>query len=195
MTRSLTKSRIVRNGFNNRTSLTDSTGGTLTYSYNGMHQLMGEVLSVTGQNTPLLTFVYSGGRLTTIDRTLTGGPFNLIMSSFTYDSAFRLKTISNVGGSGLPNFSYTYNADSEVTNYTGPEGSLTYAYDHLGQLTGVSGARTETFGFDSNGNRNTTGYTTTTGNRMTADSAGSTFSYDQSGNLATKKDSAGNTWT
>jgi RHS repeat-associated protein len=86
------------------------------------------------------------------------------------------------------------NAASQITNYTGPDGSLTYTYDHAGQLTGVSGAHTESFGYDSNGNRNTTGYTVGTGNQITTDPAGNTLNY-LGGNLSTKTDSSGNVWT
>src|SRR5260370_10603381 len=73
-------------------------------------------------------------------------------------------------------------------------GSLTYAYDNSGQLTGVSGARTETYTFDANGNRSMSGYVYGTGNIMTADAAGNTFSYDGNGNRTGKTDTAGNVW-
>src|SRR6516165_5790833 len=65
---------------------------------------------------------------------------------------------------------------------------------HAGQLTGVSGAHNETFGYDGNGNRNTTGYTVGTGNQITTDPAGNTLNY-LGGNLSTKTDSSGNVWT
>ena len=65
---------------------------------------------------------------------------------------------------------------------------------HNGQLTGVSGARNETFGYDANGNRNPTGYTVGTGNQITTDPAGNTLNY-LGGNLSTKTDSSGNVWT
>jgi hypothetical protein len=43
---------------------------------------------------------------------------------------------------------------------SGPEGQLTYTYDNSGELTGVGGARSETFSYDANDNRNMTGYST-----------------------------------
>src|SRR6516165_2745523 len=58
---------------------------------------------------------------------------------------------------------WLYNADNLITNYTGPEGSLTFTYNHNGQLTGVSGARNETYTYDANGNRNMSGYIYGTG--------------------------------
>ncbi len=45
-----------------------------------------------------------------------------------------------------------YNNASELTTYTGPEGTLTYTMDSVSELTGVGGARSETYGYDLNGN-------------------------------------------
>jgi RHS repeat-associated protein len=184
-------------GLVNRTSLTDSTGGTYCNSYNVNHQFTAIGLTVSGQTSPSIGFSYdSSDRLSNIARTVSGGPNNTITTTFTYDNANRVTKISHgFNGTNLGTFSYTYNAASEITNYSGPDGSLTYTYDNAGQLTGVSGAHNESFGFDNNGNRNTTGYTITTGNRMTADAAGNTLTYDHAGNLATKTDSSGNVWT
>jgi YD repeat-containing protein len=68
---------------------------------------------------------------------------------------------------------------------TGPEGTLNYSYDNLRQLTGVSGARTESYSYDINGNRTMTGYTTGPGNRLTSDGTHN-YSYDDEGNLTLK---------
>ncbi len=62
----------------------------------------------------------------------------------------------------------TYN-ESNSTN--------TYGYDPSGQLTGSSGSQSDTYSYDLNGNRNSTGYTTGAGNEMT-NSPGVTYTYD-----------------
>src|SRR5205085_2062222 len=62
---------------------------------------------------------------------------------------------------------------------------LTYTYDNTDQLTGVSGARTETYTYDANGNRTMNGYTTTAGNRLTSDGTYN-YTYDNEGNLTTQ---------
>jgi RHS repeat-associated protein len=72
---------------------------------------------------------------------------------------------------------------------------LTYLYDTIGELTTVRGAESYTYSFDTSGNRNGTGYTTTTGNEMTADAAGRSMAYDHSGNLTSMTDAAGHKWT
>jgi RHS repeat-associated protein len=79
-----------------------------------------------------------------------------------------------------------------VTTETNAEGLATYSYDDTNQLTGVdrpTGQTDESYGYDLNGNRNTTGYTTTTGNRMTA-SPGYTYTYDAEGNTTAKTETA-----
>lgn len=63
----------------------------------------------------------------------------------------------------LPQFANLDAAD-QLSTYTCPEGTLTYTYDNAGELTGVGGARTESYSYDLNGNRTMTGYSTTTGN-------------------------------
>jgi YD repeat-containing protein len=47
----------------------------------------------------------------------------------------------------------TFDAANQIASYTGPEGTLDYAYDNTGQLIGVSGDRSETYSFDANCNR------------------------------------------
>jgi YD repeat-containing protein len=116
----------------------------------------------------------------------------------TYGSDSRNNLVSVLDPlSHLTSYSFNYNGQksSETdAEYTGPDGSLTYAYDNSGQLTTVSGAHSESFGYDSNGNRNTTGYTVGNGNQITNDAAGNTLTYS-GGNLATKTDSSLNVWT
>src|SRR5262249_17505486 len=112
---------------------------------------------------------------------------NSISSTIGYDNANRLTSIthsSSVAGT-LSTLTYGYDAASRVTTFTGPEGTLNYGYDNTDQLTSVSGARSETYGYDLNGNRNTTGYTTTTGNRMTSDGVYN-YTFDNEGNVLTK---------
>src|SRR5205085_11506385 len=70
-------------------------------------------------------------------------------------------------------------------SFTGPEGTLNYTYELTGQLTAVSGARTESYSYDLNGNRTMPGYTTTTGNRLTSDGSFN-YTYDNEANLLTK---------
>src|SRR5262249_13147516 len=69
-----------------------------------------------------------------------------------------------------------------------------YSYDATGQLTGVTGAHSESYSFDLNGNRTMSGYVTTTGNRLQTDGTYN-YTYDQEGNMLTKtRISDGQSW-
>ncbi len=85
----------------------------------------------------------------------------------------------------LSQFAYTYDVANQLTSYTGPEGTLDYEYDHTGQLLSVSGARSESYSFDVNGNRTMSGYETAAGNRLTTDGAYD-YTYDNEGNMVSK---------
>ena len=130
-----------------------------------------------------------------------------INSSFTYDDADRLTGITHSftdGGSPttLADYSYVYNAASELTSESNGDGTYDYTYDATGQLTDVDASGgtcgdtgcDESFSYDVNGNRTMTGYTTDTGNRLTSDGIYD-YSYDDNGNLILKsKISNGDTW-
>jgi RHS repeat-associated protein len=62
---------------------------------------------------------------------------------------------------------------------------ITYTYDPASQLTAAGGARTESYNYDSGGNRSGGGYTVGLGNELTA-SPGVTYSYDNEGNMASQ---------
>jgi RHS repeat-associated protein len=62
---------------------------------------------------------------------------------------------------------------------------LTYTYDSSGEVTGVGGARSESFSFDLNGNRNSSGYTSGPGNELTGDGT-YTYAFDAEGNQTSK---------
>ena len=68
----------------------------------------------------------------------------------------------------------------------------TYSYDADNQLTGSSGTADDSYGYDANGNPNTTGYTIGTGNELT-NSPGVTYTYDNDGNMITATTESGTT--
>jgi hypothetical protein len=84
---------------------------------------------------------------------------------------------------------------NRMVQYTGPEGTLQYSYDNLGQLIGVSGARQETYVYDANGNRlyaaspalpnGEAHYTIGPENRLLSDGT-YRYEYDTEGNLIRK---------
>jgi RHS repeat-associated protein len=61
-------------------------------------------------------------------------------------------------------------------------------------MTAVGGSRTESYSYDLNGNRNSTGYTTGTANELTA-STGYTYTYDAEGNLLSQTNTSSHVTT
>jgi RHS repeat-associated protein len=87
-------------------------------------------------------------------------------------------------------YTYGYDAAGQLTSYQDSSSSLTYGYDNSGELTSATGtlngsSYSVSYGYDLNGNRNTTGYTTGTGNELTGDGTYS-YTYDNEGNLTTQ---------
>jgi RHS repeat-associated protein len=168
-----------------RTTVTDnlSSVGLTTLSYDAAHRLTTIARSLGGTAGPQVVFSYdSGGRTTSVSRTI-GGSGTAVNTTITYDNADRVGTITHQTGSGtaLATYVYGYDNSDRLTSETNAEGSVTYTYDNANELTSVTGARSESYGYDSGGNRNTTGYTTGSGNEMTA-SPNTTYSYDAQGN-------------
>jgi RHS repeat-associated protein len=110
-----------------------------------------------------------------------------ISTVWSYDNADRVTGITHSSSSagGLATFTYGWDNASQLTSYTGPEGSLTYTYDNASELTGVGNARSESYSYDLNGNRNMTGWSTGGNNRLTGDGT-FTYVYDNEGNLLSK---------
>ncbi len=126
-------------------------------------------------------------KMTNISRTVSSALGSAtITTALTWDNADRLTNIVlQSNGSILSSFTYTFDAANQLTSYTGPEGTLNYSYDPTGQLTGVSGARSESYSYSLNGNRTMTGYVTGTANRLLSDGAYN-YTYDNEGNMLTK---------
>ncbi|MFL5328693.1 MAG: hypothetical protein ACJ8C4_07235 [Gemmataceae bacterium] len=100
-----------------------------------------------------------------------------IVSTYDHDAAGKLTSIKHesIGSSTitLSEFDYTYDDAGRITQYTGPEGTRDYTYDKTDQMltvTAPSGPTTlESFSYDANGNRDMSGYSTVTGNRLHSD--------------------------
>jgi RHS repeat-associated protein len=127
-----------------------------------------------------VTFAYdTASRLTGVTRTYSSN----VTSTYSYDNANNLTGITDKSGTTTDMIlTYGYDQANQLTSYAGPDGSITYGYDNDGQLTGATGAHNETYTYDKEGNRTMTGYSTGTGNRLTADGT-YTYAYDNDGNM------------
>ena len=172
--------------FGNRTNLTDnlSSIGRTTFTYDGAFRLTAINASYGGTSGPTVSFVYdNANRLTSESRTI-GASGTAVATTFSYDNADRLTTITDqiTGGARLATYVYGYDNANRVTSETNAEGTVSYTYDATNELTGASGSRAETYTYDLNGNRTMTGYSTGSGNELTA-SPGVTYTYDNEGNM------------
>jgi RHS repeat-associated protein len=180
----------------NRTKVQDSKGGTTTSVYDADNNLTSRQFSGNSQT---LRFDYTytptnqigtATRYSDLNATTTIGS-----SSYTYDSDNRVSNLQHKNGAGttvLANYTYVYDAASNVTSQTENGTNTTMTYDAVNQLTQWGPNQ---WTFDKTGNRTNTGYTTGTGNRLTNDGTW-TYSYDDAGNLTKKtKGSNAETWT
>jgi len=135
-------------------------------------------------------FAYDSiGRLTTVTRG-EADEDTLLETGYVYDDLDRVTGITHASvldqvHTELSEFLYTFDVNSRITSYTGPEGTLNYAYDPSGQLLDVTGARSEDYSYDENGNRTMTGYVTGDLNQLLSDGTHD-YTYDLEGNLLTK---------
>jgi RHS repeat-associated protein len=171
---------------NNQSSVSDNFGGTASYTFDNAERLTQATLTLGATLVAKSVLNYDNGdRLTGVTDS-TGGTAT-INRAYNYDNADRLTQITDSSSSAgsLASYVYGYDNANRVTSYTGPDGTLGYSYDITNQLTAVTGAHTESYGYDSNGNRNTNGNTPGTDNRQQSDGTYN-YVYDNEGNVLTQ---------
>jgi RHS repeat-associated protein len=121
---------------------------------------------------------------------VTGG---IIQTLLEYDLADRVTSIEHLipGGSTFSAFAYMYNLEAELTDYSGPDGDLEFAYDETHQLIDVMGDRSESYSYDTNGNRTEShlhgdDYVTGDNNQLLSDGVYD-YGYDNEGNRNSKE--------
>ena len=164
---------------------------TLTYD---LDERVSQIASAYGGTAgPQVAFNYDpASRMTSAAATI-GGTGNSVNTSYSYDAAGRQTTITHQavtttsGGGGttttpLATYVYSYDNADRVTSEKDAEGTASFTYDSANELTTVTGSRSESYTYDLNGNRTGTGYSTTVMNE-TATSPGTTYTYDNAGNM------------
>jgi RHS repeat-associated protein len=192
----------------------DTGQGITTYVYNDAQELTTITQSIGGTAGPEVTMTYDPASLLTATTRSIAGTGDDLASLDSYDSAENLTSISAQFGSvssspAMPSTiigpgnvklvnddDQAYNSAGQVTGTTFQLGqsseSNSYTYDADGQLLSSSGASDDSYGYDPNGNRDTTGYTVGTGNELT-NSPGVTYTYENDGNMLTETTSSGTT--
>ena len=200
-------------GFGNRTSLSDSKGASITYSYDANFNFAGLAYTEGSKHANVTlgynsTFADGGAADGLTAVTMSAGALtDSITATYSYSVEYSYLLsgyetdmdidYSDSQSGALTGFDYYINEGGQLIQYEGPTGTsftdstLLYGYDASSQLTSVTdvgASSTVSYSYDANGNRNASGYTTpsNSGNEMTTDPAGDTLTYDHNGNLATK---------
>ena len=124
----------------NRTSMDDSLGGLVSYTYNARDELTNETLSGSGISAEAVKNVYdNAGNMTGQTRYSNLAETTVVASTaYTYDNANQMTGITdkNSGGTTLVSYGYTYDAAGLVTQETrawASGASIRHAQLHLYQ--------------------------------------------------------------
>jgi RHS repeat-associated protein len=186
----------------NRTSLSDSLGGSVNYTYDAEHKLTNESFALNGTPGPDESFAYDNLQRCACHYG-SNGTGDFIHTDYTYSSTGQLTNLTytdQTTNTTLANYTYGYDAADEVTSYQDANSSLTYSYDKTGQLLSATGTLngsnySGSWTYDPNGNRNMPGYQIGTANELLNDGT-FTYTYDKNGNTLTKTNTAtGDVWS
>ena len=187
----------------NRTQLAATIGTTADFANSYSYDSFGEMTSVQQAGVTggvavapkLVNFSYNAdGQFNTISRyaDLAGNDL-VVQAVYSYDSAQRLTGLSYTqGGTTLAGYSWSYDADNEVTQMTSADGTAIYGYDHTGALTSVqyTGAQAaESYSYDSAGNRqaaNGTSYGAPGPDNEVLNDGTYSYAYDADGNCTSR---------
>ncbi len=147
---------------NRLTSVTDAAGGTVAYAYDAVgnrtqmtdanghitayaYDALDRLISVTDALGNVTTYVYDAAG----NRTARTKPDGTVIN-YSYDALDRLTGV----GYGSGSITFAYDAVGNRTQMSDPAGVTTYAYDALDRLTQVDGPNgTLSYAYDANGNR------------------------------------------
>ncbi len=133
---------------------------------------------------------------TKLTRYQSTGSSNLVASTdYTYDTVNRLSSLTHKqNATVLAGYTYGYDGLSRPTSMSSViDGLSTFSYDAASQVVGADHASSsqadESYGYDLNGNRNTSGYVTAS-NNQTTEGQGFTYTYDDHGNRTSRTETA-----
>jgi len=168
------------------------------YQYGGLFGQMSQVTQQSFAGAPppgdtadavaekSVTFAYDNlGEFSTVTRYADLAQTEAVATAaYGYDAEGNLTSLTySQSNSTLPSYTWTYDPLGNVATATNnTDGTVTYASDSTGQLTGATGGpSTETYSYDSNGNRTNAGYVTGWNNELLSDGVYN-YEYDAEGN-------------
>ncbi len=173
---------------------------TVRYGYDALNRLSS--LTASGPASFMERYTYDAAGRLTVAGPAAGNPG--VSTALEYDADSRLTRLANRSPNSATTFNdfrYTYDRVGNVLTVDDGSGTTTYTYDALYQLTGVSGpGLSETYTYDEVGNRlsknpstpqstlsgQAVTYNYNAANQLTSSSDGTTYTYDNNGNLRTK---------
>jgi RHS repeat-associated protein len=182
-------------------SLTDTingaTGGAIAYDYDALNRATQITQSGTGITNKRVKLTYNAvGQMETLQR-LTGTTFTQSVATTTYgynDPLNRLTQIqhANATGTTLSSFAFTYDSGSRIKKIQNADGTfVNYDYASNNELKAADYSPVarvdEAYTYDANGNRTNAGYVTGSNNQLSADGKYA-YTYDDEGNLKTRRD-------
>ncbi len=184
----------------NHKSTSDNYGAKINSLYDPRNMLSSRAWQSDSSELARIDFNYNAvGDKSSIERFSDfTGTNRISKTAFSYDSNRRATSQSNLSPTLTPfsNYTYNYNAGSELTRETFRGENSNFTYDNVGQLISADNALKpdETFTYDALGNRTNTGYVTSAGNLVTKDQTFD-YTYDLDGNLILKKNRTTNETT
>jgi RHS repeat-associated protein len=168
--------------------------GTTAYTYDNLNRVSRITQSGNGVASKRVDFGYDNiGQIKSVNRYSDLSGTQLVRgTTYTYDAKNRLDVLSH--GSGVSH-DLDYDNGNRITKITDADGFTNYTYDKNNQLTIADHSNAnkpdESFGYDANGNRNSSGYQTGTNNRLNSDGKYN-YTYDDEGNLILRTEIATN---
>lgn len=175
----------------NRTKVSLNSAILETYKYDAINRLT-KILDAAGA---AFTFDYDATNRLTQKKAPNG-----IKTSYQFDGLNRLtRLLDTKGANTIADRQYQYNTASQITQVAEPLITRSYGYDLVDRLTTASytspAQPNESYSYDGVGNRTASpavSYNYQRFNRL-ANTATTSYSYDQNGNLISKTDSTGTT--
>jgi RHS repeat-associated protein len=193
--------KYTYDGAGRRIQMVDQTGFTVNYGYDAA----GRLATLTdGSGNPMAKYAYdAAGRLSRTDNG------NLTYTTYVYDAAGELLQLVNFAPDGTPSskFSYTYDSLGRQITEATMDGTWTYSYDAIGELTRAVFTATNplvanqdlAYAYDAAGNRTQTNINGTTTTYLAnslneyTQVGGTTYGYDADGNQISATDVSGTT--
>ena len=184
------------NQVNRPISVTDTINGQLrgtkSFTYDDTNRVTQITQSGNGVSSKRVDMSYdAAGKTQDVTRYSDLSETGLVAKSeYVYDSAGRLTRLSHGKGNvTLANYAWSYDFANRVTGFNSPSGSISYSYDKRDQLTGAnySSGSNESYIYDDNGTRNSSGYQTGSNNQLQSDGVYN-YLYDGEGNLTKRTD-------